>query len=298
MKASVHCTNPSCTVSNNSQARIARFGFFRRRCDSKRIQRYRCQACKTTFSNQTFNLTYRQHLPRVNGAVADLLCSKVSMRQVARLLGINHKTVAVKQKWYAKVARLKHQRFLQKQKNIAYVQMDEMETYEHTICKPLSIALAVNARTREIIAARVAVMPAKGKLAKISRDIYGLRVDQRKANFQEALRIVKSVCSSNPNILTDMKPAYRPWIKAIMPKAKHEVTKGRRGCVAGYGEMKQGGFDPLFSLNHTAAMIRDNLARMLRRTWCGSKRLAALQDALDLYTYMHNRRLKLAAYQQ
>jgi hypothetical protein len=52
--------------------------------------------------------------------------------------------------------------------------------------------------------------------------------------------------------------------------------------------MKKIGFDPLFYLNQTAATIRDNLARMLRRTWCGTKKLAYPQDALDFHTDFHN----------
>ena len=52
--------------------------------------------------------------------------------------------------------------------------------------------------------------------------------------------------------------------------------------------MKKGGFDPLFYLNHTAAMIRDNQARMLRSTWCSTKLRIYLQEALDLYIDFHN----------
>ena len=63
--------------------------------------------------------------------------------------------------------------------------------------------------------------------------------------------------------------------------------------VDGYGEMKKIGFDPLFFLNQTAATVRDNLARMLRRTWCGTKRLACLQNTLDLHTDFHNEMMEL-----
>jgi len=45
------------------------------------------------------------------------------------------------------------------------------------------------------------------------------------------------------------------------------TTKGRRECVVGQGELKGGGFDPLFSLNHTCAMIRAHVSRLFRRTW-------------------------------
>jgi len=59
--------------------------------------------------------------------------------------------------------------------------------------------------------------------------------------------------------------------------------------VVGQGELKRGGYDPLFSLNHTAAMIRANINRLFRRTWCTSKRIDRLEGHLLLYTDYHNR---------
>jgi hypothetical protein len=163
-----------------------------------------------------------------------------------------------------------------------------METFEHSKCKPLSIALAVVPGTRIILDARASEMPANGPLAEISRKKYGLRRDDRKREFQAVLKTLAQVTTKDLWIVSDKKSVYPHWIREVLPNAIHFKTKSRRGCVAGYGEMKQGGRDPLFYLNHTAATIRDNLARMLRRTWCGSKTLAALQLALDLNTDFHN----------
>lgn len=56
----------------------------------------------------------------------------------------------------------------------------------------------------------------------------------------------------------------------------------------GQGELKAGGFDPLFSLNHTCAMYRDNLTRMSRRTWCTTKGPDRLQSLVNLYVCAHN----------
>ncbi len=49
-------------------------------------------------------------------------------------------------------------------------------------------------------------------------------------------------------------------IKAILDPSSHQRFKGRRGCIVGQGELKVGGFDPLFSLNHTYAMISQFLS--------------------------------------
>jgi len=61
-----------------------------------------------------------------------------------------------------------------------------------------------------------------------------------------------------------------------------------RGSVSGQGELKKLRFDPLFSLNHTCAMLRANLNRLFRRTWCMSKTIQGLIDHLSLYVIYHN----------
>ena len=62
--------------------------------------------------------------------------------------------------------------------------------------------------------------------------------------------------------------------------------------MVGQGELKRGGFDPLFALNHTAAMYRDRIKRLSRRTWCTTKRADRLQLLVDLYAWHHNERLR------
>lgn len=291
MKNSVCCVNEKCphyrdTVGDRGWIRC--FGSYRRKCDSKIVQRFRCIKCLKTFSNQTFNPNYRQHKPRINKAVRDLICSKVSLRRIAILLSTNRKTVIRKFHYNANLARLRNKSRLQNRNQIDFIQIDEMETFEHSKCKPLSIALAVEPGTRLILGAISSEMPAKGPLAEISRKKYGPRPDGRRVAFQNVLTDIRPLLSTDVWIVTDKKTAYPAWIKSTLPQSVHLKVKGKRGCVAGYGEMKKTGFDPLFWLNHNAAMVRDNLARMLRRTWCTTKKIECLQDALALYTDFHN----------
>jgi transposase-like protein len=290
LKKEIVCINSYCDKYQDSTDRrwIAQHGFYRRRCDSKLIQRFRCTSCGKTFSNQTFNLTFRQHKPRVNQMVRKVLCSKMSFRRAAKVLQLNRKTVVRKFKYLAEVARLNQKRRLAKLDGVDLIQLDEMETFEHSKCKPLSVALAVVPGTRIILGARASEMPAKGPLAEFSRKKYGRRRDDRQREFQNVLRTLLPTTTADVWLVSDKKSVYPNWIRAVLPGSTHFKVKGRRRCIAGYGEMKKIGFDPLFYLNQTAATIRDNLARMLRRTWCGTKKLAYLQDALDFHTDFHN----------
>src|SRR5262249_30871793 len=144
--------------------------------------RWRCVKCKRSCSDATFSTCFKQHKRRVNASLYKFSCSGVSQRRAARILKIHRTTVARKLKFLARLARHSQRKYLAqfKDKPIAYVQFDEMETHEHTKLKPLSIALAVDKERRKILGFQVSSMPAKGLLASLSRRKYGLRADGRK----------------------------------------------------------------------------------------------------------------------
>jgi hypothetical protein len=60
--------------------------------------------------------------------------------------------------------------------------------------------------------------------------------------------------------------------------------------LTGQGELKVGGFDPIFSLNHTCAMLRANINRLFRKTWCTTKKMEMLEHHLAIYALYHNER--------
>jgi hypothetical protein len=210
------------------------------------------------------------------------------MRQIAREFSINQKTVQKRLLWLAEQGRQRQQNRLRELNGVNFIQIDEMETHEHSKCKPLSIAVAVVPGSRMILGANASEMPAKGHLAEISRKKYGPRRDDRKPAFQALLKTIEPRLSQDVWVFSDKKTTYPGWIREVLPGSVHYKVKGKRGCIAGYGEMKRTGFDPLFWLNHTAAMIRDALARMLRRTWCNTKKLFYLQQTLDIHVDYHN----------
>jgi len=214
------------------------------------------------------------------------------MRRAARILNIHRITVARKLKFLARQARLSHEHFLQQHRQAGVfplweVQFDEMETFEHTKLKPLSIPLVVS-RERKILSFAVARMPAKGLLAGPSLKKYGPRADHRAKALKKVLLHLKGVVHEQARFESDQNPHYPPLLKKVFPKAQHETTPGRRGCIVGGGELKKIPWDPLFSLNHTAAMLRANINRLVRRTWCTTKVPERLVDHLWLYVGFHN----------
>jgi transposase-like protein/IS1 family transposase len=271
----------------NSSEKIQKRGFFIRTSDKKKIQKYYCLSCSKHFSEQTLSYDYRLRKRYINQRTFRLLCKGVSQRGAALLLGVKPKAIALRIKRFAKVAR----GFLAKtreQEDLKEVFFDEMETFEHTKCKPVTIPLAVNPANRKILALATGKIPAKGLLVKTAMQRYGPRECQRKEKLAEMLTAIASSCETIPKFITDKSPFYPNLIKEMFPEAVHESYKGRRGCVVGQGELKAGGHDPLFALNHTCAMVRDNIKRMTRRTWCTTKKIPMLENMLYIYAMFHN----------
>lgn len=265
---------------------LVRFGFFFRK--NQRIQRYRCKACGACISDAFFDPFYRFRIRNLANVFFHLFCSGLSQRRMSLILALNPKTVV---RHFLLIANLADQHLdweNQRLQVVTEMQFDDMESFIHTKCKPVSLTLAVENKTRRILGVAVASMPAKGLLAKIARRRYGKRVDQRKQMRRALFAKLRPIVHPRARIQSDMNPHYAEDVKEFFPQAFHEVFKGRRGCVVGQGELKRGGYDPLFSLNHTAAMIRANVNRLFRRTWNTSKRMDRLELHVRLYALYHN----------
>ena len=292
------CPFPGCQsqLQSPDTGRPIRFGFFFRKEDSRRIQRFRCRHCRRCFSRATFSPCFRQKKRRVNRKIEALLGSAVTMRRAAQVAGVNRKTVVRKFIFLGKQAELENSRISEQSllSPDSEIQFDELETFEHTKLKPLSVPLAVEAKTRRILAFQVARMSAKGLLAERSLRKYGPRTDERQRALRALLNQV-SLKSPNPELIrSDSNPHYPAHVRRQFPKAKHIQELGRQAHSYGHGELKRGAQDPLFWLNHTCAMLRANLSRLVRKTWSTTKKPERLALHLAIYMSLHNQRIAQA----
>lgn len=278
-----------CPHCGNAKSKITKKGIFLAK-RGRKIQRFKCHGCRKTFSEQTLKPGYRLRRYHMRNRIFREFCRGVSQREIAIELKIHRDTVARLLIATAKEARRQNQKVLANSKPRVVV-FDEIETFEHTKCKPVSIVVAVEEGTRKILTFEAAQMPAKGHLAEVSRRKYGYRADHRPAALRKALATI-SKFESLVLIKSDESPRYPKYLKECLPGIPHVTFKGRRGCVVGQGELKRGGFDPLFSLNHTCARVRDLIKRLSRRTWCTTKLIERLQMFLDIFMCHFNRRLR------
>ncbi len=286
------CPDSKCFTPDPSPTSkpVIRFGAYYRSSDGQWITRYFCHGCRKTFSSARRSPCFRQKRRNLNHSVSILLSSGVSQRRAAIILKTTRRTVVRKFRFQAAQARLNHTLWLDSlpKHSITRVQFDDLETSEHTKCKPLSVTLAVEEKSRKILAFQVSSIPARGPLAELSRKRYGHRPDLRPQGWNRMFESLKDVVHPNASWCSDQNPHYPRHLKRHHPEANHTTVKGQRGRLGAQGELKKIGHDPLFSLNHTCAMFRANLNRLFRRTWCTTKNQAGLIDHLSLYVRFHN----------
>jgi len=263
-----------------------RMGHYQRRIDRRPVPRYRCRACGRSFSSQTSSPTYRQYRPDINGTVFRLLCSGVTMRRAALVVGVSRTTIERKMTWLADRARSIHdERLTDGGMKTSLVQFDELQTFEHTHLKPVSVAVAIRAKTGEIIDIDVAMMSSFGAMVRRTRELYLDWHEARHGARESVFRSVAKCAKPGITIMTDKDRRYPPIINRLVPGARID----QHLSLGSDNHPCPGGFDPMFKLNHLFAKMRQDLSRLFRSTWATTKTLAGLYNHLMLYVAWQNK---------
>ena len=287
--------NPRCPNCPAGSAYVVANGSYFRRGDSRRIRTFRCKSCNKYFSNATFSPNYRQKKRRINAPLFKLLAMGLTQRDAADFFNVNRKTIARRLVFFGEQARMLNEKLLEQYQRqfgpIEELQFDDLITIEHTKCKPVSLTVAVESHSRIIINSTAAQIPASGHLAAISRKKYGKRADlSRKARHELFAELSRCLVSLH-TIKSDQHKDYPPLIKRHFSHCEHQCYKGVKSAISGQGELKKTRFDPLFSINHSLAMLRAKTSRLFRRTWNTTKRIERLLDHVAIYTLYHNRKI-------
>jgi transposase-like protein len=279
-----------CELAGNPRSKIARYGVYYRTSDANWVQRFRCLGCKKTFSNATFQACFRQKKRSKNEPLRKLFASGVSQRRAAEILSLNRTTVVRKFLFLSLISEYEFRSHNFEKPKAEVIEFDDLETFEHTKCKPISVTLAVEFKTRRILGIEISSMPAKGHLVKRAKR-YGYREDGRSLARKRLFEKIGALAQEGAEIKSDSNPHYAKDVAEYFPKSQHKRYLGKRGSLGGQGELKKVRFDPLFSLNHTCAMFRANVNRLFRKTWCSTKKQERLYAHLMIYANFHNQRL-------
>ncbi len=289
-KVGYFSTCPHCESESRS---LIKYGSYYRTSDKIYVRRYQCKVCKKTCSRTTGQPNRYQKRQDINRKFILLYCSNVSLRRIAKILRVSRSTVERRFLYYGfkAIEQLRLQQLLLHELYgpISQVQFDEMETFEHTKLKPVTMPIAVESGSRFILGFDCAQIAAKGLLAEKSIQKYGKRKSFKRKSIKDVLTHIKPSLKPAPIFRTDESPHYPSLIKSVYPNSKHYAYRGKRGCVVGQGELKKTEHDPLFSINHTCATYRGNTSRLIRRTWCTTKKIERLKLHMAMTSVWHNK---------
>jgi transposase-like protein len=284
------CPNTKCKFHADPVERFyRRMGYFSTQTRPEPTQRFRCRECSCSFSVQTFRIDYRDRRPEVNAPLAALLTSGVGYRQSARNLRMSHGAL---QRKAAKLGRamggLHYNLLFGLPTGRTYI-LDEEETYEKASIRPLTVPLLMESESWFLIDAAVAPIRRLARPGSRRRgrqdaeeQAKGRRSDQSREAVAKVLDRLALATGAGPlRLISDKKSTYprlaRLALGANLVEHKVVSSKALRDTR-----------NPLFPINLTIAMSRDNMGRLRRQSWLVTKLAERLLRHLFMYIIYRN----------
>lgn len=290
-----YCPRPDCSAHRRGAPfRWRRRGTYTRLCDGRVVPRFRCLDCGRSFSSQTFRLDYRLKRPLLHLRVFEHLASKVTLRQMSRVLGTKRRTVEHRLDLLGGHCRELHQAALRRLREAGGLAgtfvFDELETYEHDRhLRPLTVPVLVHRESLFVLHAGVAPLPSRRPvpprkrraLARLERE-EGRRESGSRRAVERAFEVLGEVLGApgRATLVSDRKSSYPGTLRReVGGGLAHERVSSRE---------KRNRANPLFAVNLTLAMLRDGISRLVRRTWAASKRAWRLEHHLWVWMAFRN----------
>jgi hypothetical protein len=237
------------------------------------VRRFHCHVCNRSFSVQTFRVDYRLKRPGLTAPIFDDFVSKVTQRQSARTLGTTRHTVRRRLLLLARHA-LDFQNAVLKRAGArrslrGHFQLDELETFElDRRLRPVTMPVLIHERSRFVVYVAAAALAARGNLRpgdlERKRRIEAVEGVRRSGSRRVVKRCFRVLARSHGAdgttvVVTDQKSSYATALAEAMTGPYAHATHS--------GKAAKSVENPLWPINHTLAMVRDGLSRLVQRTW-------------------------------
>ena len=283
------CPNVGCEKHTNpTSGFFVLRGWYQPNCRTLPVQRYLCRTCRRSFSRQTFRHDYGDRRPEVNELFWALLVSGIGLRQLGRVLKLNVRSAQNKQRKMARTCRLLHDNLSPSLPPARTYLLDEEETYETASIRPLTMPVVIEKETWFVVSTavgRIRRLAAEGTRRRARQDLEelesGPRPDESRKCVEQALReLARRLPSGAVALRSDQKASYGVIARELFgDRLEHATTPGKRIRTSS---------NPLFSINTTMAMTRDNMGRLRRRSWLVTKKGERLQHHLALFVVYRN----------
>jgi transposase-like protein len=283
------CPHPSCRAFRDPPTNwFWRIGYYRAACHPEPVPRFRCRHCGHSFSRQTFRHDRGDRKPWTNEELFRLLTSGVGLRQSGRNVGLGIRAVLAKLRKFSQTCAALHENLCPRLPAGGTYLFDEEETFEAERSQRVTMPVLIERETWFVVAATAGPIRRlfkEGCQRRLRQDQleleHGPRRDHSSKCVREVLQeLARRVAGSSLVLLTDEKPSYRTLIREVFGDAAvHHCTPGTEERTFE---------NPLFPINTTLAMTRDNNGRLRHRSWLVSKRHERLIQQMHLFIVYRN----------
>jgi len=258
------------------------------RCRPEPVPRFRCLSCGRTFSRQTFRFDCGDRKPECNIKLFELLTAGVGLRQAGRILQMDIHSVQGKLRKIGRLCRQLHDNLSPALPAERTYLLDEEETYEAASIRPLTMPVLIERDTWFVVATAVGSIrraapagTARRRRQRLDELRHGRRADQSSYRVGETMKALRRRLPRGGLVLqTDQKASYATIARRVFgDRVQHLTTSGKRVRTT---------HNPLFPINTTLAMTRDNCGRLRRRSWLVTKKASRLQAHLHIFTVYRN----------
>ena len=262
-----HCPNPDCRFHTPQPDPwpCQLYGSYTRQKPPLTVQRYRCQVCHRTFSDQTFRTTYWLKCPEYLAEIQKHAVSGASNRQVARLLGCAPGTVDNHLARLGRHCILYQRHMLEDAPPFVDIAADGLVTFEYSQYHPYEIIAAVDRNTSFFIHFAEAERRRSGTMTgyqKKRREVF--ESCHLRADPQSVMKAMVEVLSTSlagaikAQVWSDKHTMYPHAIRRIrFCEVEHKTVDSRA---------KRTRQNPLFEINCLDMLIRHCLKDHTRET--------------------------------
>lgn len=292
------CPWPACPAHQagvSPPPAFSRHGSYSRLCDGRRVPRFRCHACRRTFSLQSFAFSYYLKRPELTLPIARGLVAASAHRQIARSAGCHHATVTRRAQRLGRHAALLHHLALQDLPRVDEpIIVDDFDTYAGSQYFPCTLPTAVGSESWFVYGFSFARERRRGHLspqqrrrrARLER-LHGL--PQRGAVKEAFATLVAGLPHPPRHLIADDDPAIRAAVsplRGVRLEAHPNPPRGPKGSRR----------SPEARARDRAMFPNDQLHRFLRHTEAAHRRETiafgrsynALMERLALFVAWRN----------
>jgi transposase-like protein len=301
MIAPPFCPNPGCAchVHPPTHRWWHSVGFHHTRCFGP-VPRFRCLACRRTFSTQTFSTNYYAKRKLDFRRLENLLASSMSVRSLARSLGCSCGSVLNRIDRLARQAVAAHAQLRPQALRHEDVCIDGLVSFDRSLYFPNNITLSITADSQYALSFTHASVRRSGSMRadqKNRRDaLYrGLRFEPRSIE-RSFTQLMDELERDRPPrryrplvIITDEKREYE-W--AFLAHRLYRDQDGERRVVhrTVNSRLPRTVHNPLFPSNYLDREIRKDQAAHRRESTCFGRSVANGMSRMACYLGWHNYR--------